>query len=247
MNGVQFGARFSIATNRRKFCGPEDAEPDLYRAIVRGERLEEAERALSRFEALYPYLQAIGAKHGRMPFDREVVEAYWVGNRLLDGFTREDFRGILIALTRRGLPPFLARELAERLPPNPIPHHVFHVGFVGVGSVTGHVETTLPNMEACRPSWGEVLEVRPRELLVRQPHLGVAGGKIVLGGVAEVVLPFDPLVLPGLRKGDRIASHWSWPALQLDPVQASDLESYTARSLQAANEARPPPSPPKDR
>ena len=76
MDGVQLGARFSIATNRLQYCGPADAEPLLYQAIASGERLDAARRSLMRFEALMPYLEAIGAKHGKDPFDLAVVEPY---------------------------------------------------------------------------------------------------------------------------------------------------------------------------
>jgi len=121
MQGVQLAARFSIATNRLKYCGPADAEPALYRTIVEGKDLEASRKALLRFEALEPYLAAIAAKHGLDPLDRDVVEAYWIGNELLEAFTREDFRLLLEHLSRRGLPRFMADRLTEHLPERPIP------------------------------------------------------------------------------------------------------------------------------
>ena len=98
MNGIQLGARFSLATNRLRYCGPADAEAHFLRTISEGTDSEATADALSQFEALSPYLRAIAAKHGRDPFDFDVVEAYWIGNDLLDSFTREDFRAILAEL-----------------------------------------------------------------------------------------------------------------------------------------------------
>lgn len=243
MDGVQLGARFSLATNRLKYCGPADAEPVLYRAITEGRDLDAAGAALAGFEALYPYLSAIAAKHGLQPLDHDVVEAYWIGNSLLDTFEKQDFSRILKGLVRRGLPSFIAKELDQRLPADPIPHHVFHVCFVGVGAVTGHVETTLPNMEACRPSEVEVLDVRPGQLTVHGPRLRVEGDRLALGGDRRETLAFDPCVLPGLEVGDPVATHWGWPALRLTSEQVKGLRRYTLRSLAAANDALRTPRP----
>ncbi len=240
MEGFQLAARFSLATNRLQFCGPADAEPTLYRAIVDGSGRAEAEAALAKFEALYPYLEAIAERHGLRPFDREVVEAYWIGNRLLDAFDRERFVPILRALQRRGLPAFVAREREANLPEGALPHHLFHVAFVGAGAVTGHVETTLANLEACRPALAEVREIRHDRLEVRQPALVLRDGAVALGEPASRSVAYDPRMLPGLAVGDRVAVHWGWAATGLEVEQAGALQRYTERSLQAANRAPPP-------
>jgi len=237
MDGVQLAARFSIATNRLRYCGPAEAEPTLYRAIVEGTDLNAAKGVLSRFEALEPYLRALAEKHGRDPFDREVVEAYWLGNSLLDAFTKEDFAALLDRLVGRGLPKPFAAQLASRLPRHPLPHHTFHVAFVGVGMVTGHVETTLSNMESCRPGWGEVLRMDQGSLTIEKTPLEAEAGHLRLGPPKEETLPYDPRVLPGVALGDHVALHWGWPALVLEPRQLENLKEYTARSLEAANEA----------
>jgi Family of unknown function (DUF6390) len=239
MDGVQLGARFSIATNRLQYCGPSEAAPLLYRAITSEEGHAEAARALAGFEALMPYLELIAAKHGRDPFDASVVEAYWVGNSLLDSFDRDDFRRLLDALVRRGLPRSIARRLADHLPTRPLPHHLFHVAFVGVGSVTGHVPTTLANMEACRPAAAEVVEVGDGSLRLRGPVLAMRGDTVAWGDPVERELRYDARVLPDVARGDTVALHWSWPALRLTESQRAGLERYGQRSLDQANEALP--------
>lgn len=238
-DGVALCARFSIATNRLQYCGPSDAEPRLYRAITAHADLDRARDALRRFEALNPYLEAIAEKHGRDPFDAEVVEAYWIGNHLLDAFERSDFPPILDRLVRRGLPRSTADRLVRWLPEHPTPHHVFHVAFVGVGEVTGHVETTLANIEACRPALARVDAVEGRSVRVRGPMLRVSDGRLLLDGDAGRSLAFDPAILPGLKVGDSLAVHWSHPALVLTDRQAASLEQCTRASLEAANEALP--------
>jgi len=235
MEGFRLAARFSIATNRLNYCGPADAAPVLYRAIVDGSDRAATEEALAQFEALYPYLEAIARKHGRHPFDPEVVEAYWIGNALLDDFGREDFPPLLRALVARGLPGFVARELERDLPAHPIPHHLFHVLFVGVGSVTGHVTTNLSNAELCRPGWGKVREIGPNQLEVQQSTLVAAEGGVALGEDRRATIAYDRRMLPDLAVGDTIAVHWGWGALRLERSQAEALERYTRRSIAAAH------------
>jgi len=237
MNGVQLCARFSIATNRLLYCGPSDAGGTLERAILDGTDLDVAERALRQFEALAPYLEAIAAKHDRKPFDHEVVEAYWLGNELLDGWRPEDFRRILEVLQKRGLPRRIADRLAAHLPENPIPHHMFHVSYVGVGAVTGKVQTTLENMDLCRPSWGRVVERDRRTIAVDRASLVLEGGRLALGPSSRQAYEVDDRFLPGLRLGDSVALHWGWPALRLDAKQLDRLQTYTERSLDASNRA----------
>jgi hypothetical protein len=239
MDGVALCARFSIATNRLQFCGPEEAAPDLYKAITTDGGHAKAREHLSRFEALMPYLQAIGRKHGLDPFDHRVVEAYWVGNPLLDALDAADFRALLDALVQRGLPRSFARRLEDHLPSRPLFHHAFHVSFVGVGNVTGHVETTLANMEACRPGWGTVRARSEATLSVERSSWAVREGRLVAGPPRVVEVSYDPRVLPDVQVGATVALHWNWPALQLGSSQRSALEEYSRRSFESANEALP--------
>jgi hypothetical protein len=239
MDGIALAARFSIATNRLSYCGPAEAAPLLYRAIVDGRGDPASRAAMEGFEALVPYLRAIGAKHGLDPLDERVVEAYWLGNELLEGFRREEFRDLLDALRQRGLPRTVAERLAAHLPAEPIPHHVFHVAFVGVGAVTGHVETTLPNLEACRPTPATIVARGASTLKTVRPSLRVEGGRLLDGPEVEGEFPYDPRVVPDARPGGTVVLHWGWPALTPTAAQLASLQRYTRRALAAANESLP--------
>lgn len=236
-DGVRLGARFSLATNRLNYCGPEGAEELLHRAIVTGEGVAEAQRALARFEALVPYLDAIASKHGLDRFDPEVVEAYWIGNALLDPFERSDFVRILEGLVQRGLPRALADRLAAGLPERPLPHHMFHVAYVGVGNVTGHVTTTLANIEACRPAWATVTTVGAGRLGIDRPALITDGDRLALGAPQRSELAYDPRLLPNVRPDDSVAVHWGMPVLQLSEEQLQRLRYWTLAALDAVGHA----------
>jgi len=236
-SGVALAARFSLPTNRLRYCGPDDAQAPFVRAITEERDLDAARDALLKFEALEPYLAAIAAKHGRDPLDHDVVEAYWIGNRLLDDFTREDFREVLDALHKRGLPRSVATRLAARLPEHPLPHHAFHVTFVGVGAVTRHVETTLPNMDFCRPSWGRVVRVGGGTASADRAAMRLDGARFGLGPAERIEFDVDTRFLSGLAVGDHVALHWSWPALILSADQLERLKDYTIRAFASASEA----------
>ena len=241
MKGIELGARFSLATSRLHYCGAEGADRVLYEALVRGADLESTTGVLRTFEALMPYLEAIALHTGGDPFDSEVVEAYWIGGEALRDFTREEFQGLLDRLVQRGLPRSVARRLAERLPANPIPHHLFHVSFVGVGEVTGHVETTLANMQACRPGWAEVRSVQDRRLTISEPQLTLQEGKYSIGLPVVRDVTYDPALVPEVRPGQTVALHWDWPVGVLSGEQVARLRATSQMSLEVANEARGSP------
>jgi len=235
MDGVRLAARFSLPTNRLRYCGPTEGPPILERAISEGEGLAEARSVIERFESVTPYLNAIARRDGRDPFDARVVEAYWIGNELLEGFTRAEFRGILDTLQRRGMPRGIAARLAAGLPETPIPHHAFHVTYVGVGVVTGHVPTTLDNMDRCRPSWGRVVRVKGRLAQALRPTLELRDGVLGWGPPERLYFEVDPRFLPGLQVDDWVAFHWRWPVVILEPRQLAKLREFTARAFQAAS------------
>ena len=239
MDGASLAARFSLATNRLQYCGPSDAEPVLYDAIVRGRGLAEAREKLLGFEALAPYLELLGRHHGLDPFDERVVEAYWIGHDLLEGFRPAEFAELFEAFRRRGLPRSIARRLEEHLPEDAIPHHAFHVSYVGVGTVTGHVPTTLENIEACRPALREVREVGGGRLQLRGPRAVMGGGSLALGPPVEEERAYDPLVLPEVAPGDYVVGHWGWPALVLSDRQRAALVRSTDRAWASASRAWP--------
>ncbi|MEK6852072.1 MAG: DUF6390 family protein, partial [Candidatus Thermoplasmatota archaeon] len=136
-----------------------------------------------------------------------------------------------------GLPKIVAARLGERLPEDPIPHHAFHVAFVGVGQVTGRVPTTLANIDQCRPSWGEVLHVERGTATAERARLEIEGNVLRWADPERIVFGVEPQQLPGLKVGDSVAFHWSAPALILEADQRRRLEDFTVRSFEAARDA----------
>jgi hypothetical protein len=240
MNGPLLFAQFAYPPNALGYCGPEDSRALLDHAVARvdGAGL----RALAQgFEGAWPYLQLIAAAgHIADPLDARVVEAYWLGNALLD----------------RVPPSLLWRNLDERFRPvaghdmerlatlvraGAVPHHNFHVFSVypWVGMLRrGHVDAPLGVLDSCRIRWGSVEAVVGDDLLVRARPLAWRDGRLSLDpprlqrvtwrGASGALLS-DP------QPGDVVAMHWDWACLQLSAAQQAAVQAATARQLALCN------------
>lgn len=236
-DGATTCARYALPTTDLRYCGPDDAPARLRRLVRTGEGAPEAARALASFEALTPYLGTLARGTARAPLDPDVVDAYWLGNALLDRPWRSGYEELLDRLARRGLPRSLADALRAALPDDAKPHHTFHVLFVGVGAVTGHVETTLPNMDKCRISWGRVVDATTSDITVERRPLAWRDGAFALAPEERVTLARDHDLLPDVDRGDVVSVHWGVPVERLDAARAADLARWTERSLRAASAA----------
>ena len=82
--GPELFCRYAQPPNLLGYCGPDDN--DGLSAVAGGLALpfEEVRRLALAFDGAWPYLELLGGLTGRDPLAAAVVEAYWVGNRLLD-------------------------------------------------------------------------------------------------------------------------------------------------------------------
>lgn len=240
MDGYELCIRFSGVPNAMRLCGPEDAvEP--FRAYLEAKNRSEADVAdlIERFEGLYPYLHVIAERTNRTFTDEKVVEAYWIGNELLDELTKADYVRIIELLAERGLPASFAKRLTRDLPAGLVPHHNAHVCYVGPGRTARTVSATLPTMDRCRVASARVLSiVDSRHLLVEQAPLEIERGRFVLGEAEPRTVVYDPLLLPAVKAGDTVATHWGTAVLVLVGEQERNLVRYDERVRDAIPEAR---------
>ncbi len=228
-DGLELAVRFSYITNSLQFCGPRTAHEIFGHYLEKKDNAPQVRDALLRFEGLNPYLTAIAQKHNLDTFDYKVVEAYWIGNELLDSFTDEDMKNIIRKLMTRGLPKSIGTNLIAHLPVGCVPHHNFNVFYVGVGRTTGSVETTLHNMDNCRISWGTVAGNFEGHLIVTVPKLRKINGKYLLGEPETKTAVFLKAMLPDIIDGDTIALHWGFAAHPLEQHQIENLRKYTQK------------------
>jgi hypothetical protein len=239
-SGALLFARYAYPPNQLGYCGPAD-----HRALLEygatGE-VDDGLRQLARgFAGAWPYLQLIAESTGiGDPLDREVVEAYWVGNSLLERVPRNDFGNSM----RDRFHPRTGRTwiyLEENLPALAVPHHSFHVfavyPWVGLlGSDRG--ETPLFVLDRCRIRWGRVTEVTGDSVVVESRPLTWESGVLGLGTPRPEVAKWSTDgygFARDLAVGDDVSLHWDWVCDKLTSGQLRALRSYTLRQLDITN------------
>ncbi len=241
-DGPLLFARYAFKPNALGFCGGDDDRAlfEYTTSATVDPGLLQLER---QFEGAYPYLQLIAHANGLDdPFDRRVVEAYWVGNQLLD---RVDMGLLYNSLHQR----FAGRTttktwswLASKVPAGARPHHSFHVFEVypRAGLMkSGALEHVFETMEQCRIRWGHVREVMGPELLVDVQPLLYEGGKLSLGPEQpETVRRWvdGKGFVDDVGPGDWVSIHWGWACDELTAQQKATLERYTRWHIGLANQ-----------
>jgi hypothetical protein len=242
LDGALTFARFAYPPNELGYCGP-DANRELLERISSGAVEPGLSELVRGFAGAWPYLELIAAANRISdPLDSRVVEAYWIGNQLLELVPTQMFARSLTErfhpVMRRGS----GRErLLEPLANGALPHHGFHVFGVypWVGLLrTGRADEPLSVLDRCRVRWGCVESVAGDDVVVASRPLQWCGGHLELGQPrAERVLAGRDgfTVAQDLRAGDWCALHWGWVCQPLTERQLRALRYYTYRQLAAVN------------
>jgi hypothetical protein len=245
-DGILRCARYSFGPNRLHYCGP-DANREILAYLHEGASDPGLAQLLHAFQTLFPYLRHIAEANAiRDPFDARVVEAYWIGNELLETVTHRQLWRHFIddhkLKQRLGLREFARIE--NKIALGAVPTHAFHV--LNVWRRTGHLDRphTLTSMDQCRVSWGTVRTIDGPHLGVITEPLIVVGGKLALGKPTERTiirrLETDSF-LDDVAVGDVISMHWNVPCEILSPRHIRALNKYTQRSIDLANACGGPP------
>lgn len=233
-------SRYAYPPNELGYCGPDQSRELLERTAA-GLADPDLRRLAAGFEGAWPYLTLIAAANGIAdPLDAGVVEAYWLGNALLDA--------VPLALLFDSLDSRFGRRdrrawvgLRDGMSAQARPQHGFHVFCVypWMGLLRGGVVAEpLHVLDRCRIRWGQVVEVSPTTALVRSRALTWDGHRLALGGshVEQVRHTDDGATLaPGLAVGQWCSMHWDWVCEPLDGAALSALRHQTVRHLAVAN------------
>ena len=227
-------ARFAFPPNRLGYCGPGDGGELAH--YTRGHEDPGLRHIASGFEGAYPYLQLLaGANHRDDPLDADIVEAYWLGNELLDNVPVHDFGNSIDDRFRRRAGASW-RQIDEAIPSG-VANHSFHVMSVmpWAGLLRdGVVDEPLRIIDRCRISWATVVghvddpgDPGDGRVLVRRVPLIWSGSRLVSGEpvVEAVDSPFS------VEPGDVVAIHWDWICERLDQRQLAWLQGVTNRQL----------------
>jgi len=90
--GLRKACLYALPPYRLGLCGPiKKSKTDLISGFLDGNE-KNAEKVKNVFIKTFPmikYLKMIAEKHNLDIFDKQVVEAYWIGNHLLDDFFKQ--------------------------------------------------------------------------------------------------------------------------------------------------------------
>lgn len=241
-DGVARCARYAFGPNRLHLCGPTTASREVFDYVRTGAADGGLEHLLTQFRTLYPYLQTIArANRIRDPFDARVVEAYWVGNELLDAVTPQaSFRHLVdVVELRKRLPAADADRVIAKLRQGARLHHSFHV--LNLYRRTGNdpVAHTTETFANCLVTAGEVVSVDGPVFHVRTRPLVLNGHALAFGESIErrvVRRLWDDDLLADAVTGDFVTLHWDTPCEVISRTDAVRLHRMTERHVTLANQ-----------
>ena len=231
-------ARFALYPNELGLCGPRGSEKGkLYQYLTTKTKVSDrqARKLFEQFTAATAYMKLIAeANQIEDWLDPRVVDAYWIGNDLLNRVRPEDLKTMILNLAAEGkMATPAAKEAAARVHYQHRPHHSFHV--MVIGGLSGQVERGSVGQDLCRISWGRVVGIgKNGTLTVSAKSLRREGGRILSELEEEernVSVPRDPLLFPRVSVGNLVAFHWARVVEIIDEDTARRLEYWTERML----------------
>jgi hypothetical protein len=229
--------RYGFMPNQLHYCGGDDHRT-LFEYGVHGLADGGLEPLLRAFTGALPYLQLIARVNVIPdPFDARVVEAYWVGNDLLESVEVRQLYDALLERFGKQLQGRTRDWILGKAPAGARPHHNFHV--FDVHSRVGELGHSLHTMDQCRVSWARVTRVDGAELVVKRQPLVLHKGKLALGSAEQtrVLRQVDGRGFADeAAPGDWVSLHWNWVCEVLTPRQQSNLARYTLDHLRLANQ-----------
>ena len=237
-------ARYAYPPNALGLCGADEPRTLLEYGAARASDGGLAQLAQT-FAGAWPYLTLIASANGIAdPLDPRVVQAYWVGNDLLERVppaalvrdVDERFRGRL-GRARDGV--FAAAAAGA------VAHHCFHVFVVypWLGLLrSGIVDEPLRVLEQCRIKPAVVRSVVGEELEVLARPVEWSGDTLRLGKPALRTVRWQTggLSFAQPQPGDLVTLHWDFVCDVITKDEARRLETLTLRCLRAAAAGAPP-------
>ena len=224
--GALLFARYAYPPNALGYCGPAGAE-----VMLSPHATEEIGRRARRFEGAWAYLQVIAECSGITdPLDERAVEAYWVGNDLLDRVHPAWLVERLSDLFR-GQIGGTWREASARARP----HHSFQVFEVYPWAERLTPDQEFPGnriaaqvLDRCRIRTGRVQEVRGERALVESRALKWDGRRLTSSDRHEEWATWSvggSSLLSQVSPGDAVALHWDWICDVLTDKQVRRIEA----------------------
>ena len=192
--------------------------------------MQAAKQQLQKFNALHPYLSLIANANGMQPFDLEVVEAYWLGNRLLENVEHKEIQKTIVCLQKHGLPRRIAERKAAELPESILPHHSMHVLYLNF--LSQKVKPFVQNLSNCLIQWATVQKEAKNGIEVKGIELFLESNELKLREKIKTIKNSFNLQL---QQGNLVSLHWENAVEKISSERLKNLKEYTSISLKAIN------------
>jgi hypothetical protein len=158
-------------------------------------------------------------------FSDRVVDAYWLGNELLDKVSLKGFYNHVY----KKIPAKEMKWFELKLPQGAKANHNFHV--FNFWRRTGHkaIPHTVETMDNCRVSSGVITaggKVKTDQIIYKNGKLAIK---------SKVIRPVKNIGTD-YQIGDLVTIHWGWLCERITPQQAKNLNYYTRLALNLANQ-----------
>jgi hydrogenase maturation factor len=241
IDGILRCAKYAFMPNYLTYCGP-DKNKTLFEYCSNDYFEPKLQHILTEFEVMYPYLKLIAQNNQiKDEFDPEVVDAYWIGNRLTEGVEiRKLYRHFTEDINLKSkLKKSTIDKVLGYVPELAKPHHNFHVMNIWLRAGKINIHHTLKSIDECRISWGIVKEIKKSAVLVDWQPLMIKNDMLMQGTAVnrEVLTQFnDQGFVKDLKVGDIVTIHWGWVCERINPEQLKNLQKYTKQSLMIFNQ-----------
>jgi hypothetical protein len=229
--GARQFARYAYPPNELGYCGPDGAE-----AMLDPSAVSEIERRARLFDGAWVYLEFLAEALGSNdPLSSDVVEAYWIGNDVLDDLDPAALMRQLNAsfADQRGGTWRQARRRARA-------HHSFQVfevypwsAMLSAGMTPGPAVSVL---DRCRIRTGLVTSVDGEFLSVTTRLLGWHGSTLdVEKSATERVrwaIEGRSLLSTSPIEDDLVTLHWDWVCEVVTEAQVDQIERRETTQLE---------------
>lgn len=232
-DGLKLALLFGKTPCNLGLCGPaEKSKRNLIEDYIKDSQNKknrrQAKEIIKEFKGAYPYYQLI-AKCNKIynPLDFRVIEAYWIGNKLLNNVSLQQFK----TMCKNNFAPFgkITDKMIDALSKDAIPYHNFHV--LNLGSVSGKLSITKKAINLCTVSCGKIIKLNKNSVTVEKKPINTKNG-FSLGKQIHETIKWDKQLLPKIIKGDIVTIHWKTAIIKLTNKQFTNFDKYFHKTLQ---------------
>jgi len=210
MNGLKMTIKYGIIPCRLNLCGPKKdkiSQTALLNFLSGVEKNENKIREiLQQFKGATTCYKQIAQVNGIADiFDYRVVEAYWLGNDLLQNCS------------------------------DCSAHHTFQVYYIyDDESLSGLMPFSDELKNICRIGWGIVTKLHRDNNTIEIEYQPIIrqNNRLTLDVPKLKIVKWDKSILPIVHIGDCVSLHWNHAIEVLDETQQNNLQKWTLISLQ---------------